>query len=208
MSLTWTEIKSGVGGLLDTTIDSTSTPSEDQVAAWVYEGALQMCEILPNSQLTPFEKVLTSSVGSFFDLTSYNVIRVTAAYKNGKPCKMLDRDEMDIIQANLIQLYDLNNPAACVATNTTATTAVKFYPADVLPCEVRFIQNPTLPMSSWLSSTSGVPPVTWRSLLVEYAVMKAKYQDEEVELSEQAHKNWQEKVQVTLGGKTIASKGA
>lgn len=209
MSATWTDIKSGVAGLLDTAIDSASTPTEEQVAGWVYEATLLMCELLPDKQLTSFEKVVTATgVGQYLDLTAHNVIRVTSVRKNGKICNMIDRETMDRIEAASLTMYDINNIACCVAPQLTATTAIRFLPTTTYDVEVRVIQNPLSPATAWQSSTACVPPVTWRGLLIEYAVMKAKYQDEEVELATVAHNNWQEKVQVTLGGKTLSTRGA
>jgi hypothetical protein len=63
-----------------------------------------------------------------------------------------------------------------------------------------------LAVASWTDNTAYVPPTSWGGLLVDYAVMRAKAQDEELEQSELSMRRWQEKVQIKLGSGTIGSK--
>jgi hypothetical protein len=211
MSVSVAALKLGVEALLDTgTLSTTTTPTSAQVEAWLYEGAMLMCEIFPPEQLSWLEKIITGTAGETVDLSALNAMKVSSVIKNGFECTKLHREELLRMKRMGPLMFSASNIAYCITGGHASggVTSLQFYPTTSLTYEVRYIAYP-LAAASWAASATALaPPTNWAGALVDYAVLRAKAQDEEMEQSEQSVKRWTEKIQLTVSNSTIGTKGS
>lgn len=209
MSVSFTDVSSGVAALLDlASIDASSTPTISQVSQWLYDATVAMCQLLPDDKLTNFENNRSASdVGEFTDLSLIEVIRVASASKYGRACTRITRTQMNRIRRMGLLTFDTSSPAYTPVSSTSGNgLSLQFYPTTPGTVDMKLICYPSFDPTQWGSSMPNCPPKSWTALLVEYVVMKAKYQDEELEQSEAAYKQWAEKVQMVLGGESIGGR--
>jgi hypothetical protein len=199
-------MRAGVAALLDlAAVDANSTPTSDQVDRWLMEAAILMCEMAdPDNLIWCIASNTTANIGQTLSLGSSSMQKLMSVVKNGVECTKISRDEMQRIKRTASRLYTNNNIAYCVAGDLGSPT-IDFYPTTAFSVTTRVAAYP-LAVASWADTTAYVPPTSWSGLLVDYVVMRAKAQDEELEQSELSMRRWQEKVQIKLGSGTIGSK--
>lgn len=210
MSLVYANMKLAVEAILDVgVLSSTTTPTEDHIKIWLYDAATIMAELLPPEQLTWLIKTTSGTAGPEVHISTANAMKIVSVFKNGYECTKVERLELQRIKRFAPLMYGVNNIAYALAggDSTGGVTKVEFYPGNTLSYVIQYLAFP-LAAASWANGTALVPPDSWKPAIVDYVVMKAREQDEEPEQSEQAMKRWQEKVQITLGGGTIGTKGS
>jgi len=207
MSVLFSDIKDGVAANLDLSeIDDNSTPTQDQVAGWVLEATNMMIQLLPDEQLTVFENSYYTgqSVGPSVNLNSA-IVRISYVQRGSFSATPLTVEQLARHRRLGLLVHSESRPAYTLSGGPNSLN-MNFYPATTESTTIRYIRACDFDPVLWVGSAHGRPPENWLGLLVEYATMKAKYQDEEPEQSEQAAKRWQEKVQIISGRGTLAGR--
>jgi len=210
MSLVYANVKAAVEAILDVGVLSpTTTPTEAHIRIWMYDAVTIMAELLPVEQLTWLMRTTTGTADAEHVISTLDASKVVSVVKNGVECIRVDRQELQRIKRVAPLMYNSASIAFAIGGGDAdgGVTKIEFHPATSAAFTIKYLSLP-LAAASWNDATNLVPPDTWLPAIVDYTVMKAREQDEEPEMSEQAMKRWQEKVQITLGGGTIGTKGA
>jgi hypothetical protein len=199
------DLRDKVGALLDVDIGSDTTPDEDQVNAWLYDGAIKMMSILPLEMLGGFMKTQsTADIDGDVSIDAADMLRIVSVTKGGQPC-------VEVPLANLHGLalrapYLFRNTYAYARMGESGEATLQFYPADSGQVEVYYIAFPDA-ASSWSGTSSLAPPESWSGQLVEYAALQGKIQDEEPQQAQMLYQMWVQSVQVLAVGKLVSGEG-
>lgn len=184
-------VLTAVGALMDIgEPDDTTTPTQNQIRQWAYDASSYMARVLPPEKCGGLLIVNETYDNSALD---YPAVRIIDIQRSGHPCDILSSREYyrikaldeDIINETPIASYSFqgDGDVTVLITPTSQSTSVTYI------C----MPGPFNGSGVW-TDVDRVPPKSWTDLIIEYCVMKAKYQDEEPEQSQLAKANWIEAV--------------
>lgn len=201
MSVVSDLLRNRVGALLDVRISDATTPSIDQVNNWMYEGAMVLCKIIPIGQLATMMNIETSTETTDWDINELDMIKLAVVQKADKQCRIYAYDDFLHVRDNLPSLHTDNSPACSLSSNAAGAAVLKFLPETSATVSVLYVASPA-PIVEWEPATVAphlVPPDTWAELIVDYAVMKGKIQDEEEQAASMLYQMWTATVQAFIG---------
>lgn len=206
MSVISDKLRNRVGALLDVRITEATTPSKDQVDEWLYEGALMMCKILPLGLLGTMMDVEEATVITDWDISAFDVVKAVAVEKNGAICKIYTYPELLHIRDNMSALHTSSNFGCSFVGDAGGAGVIKFYPESSSLAILTFVASPA-PISEWVKTSAPhlIPPDTWSELIVEYAVVKGKVQDEEEQAASMLYQMWIQSVQAFTGSAVLGT---
>lgn len=196
MSVISDNLRDRVGALLDVRISDATTPSRDQVNEWMYEGALILCKLLPVSILGTMMGTFSATVSDNWDIGDNDIVRIVAVEKNSKKCRIYSYPDLLRIQDDMPALHTTNNPACSFTGLDSGKSVIKFIPISNTLAFITFVTSPA-PIEDWEITDSPhlIPPDTWAELIVEYATVKGKIQDEEEQAATMLYQMWLQSVQ-------------
>ncbi len=221
-----------VGDKLD--IDpATGLPNELQIKQWLQDGCLRMAEILPAEMLGSMlstiglEKLAPISPHVFsignqpagekwvwaqvlkpiaFTLLDEALDPATTSVK-GTSCVFMPYDEYMVATTKGPSLWASNFPAVTLCPAGDAAPALWVYPtpSPAKKLWLQFVHMPA-PIAEWDSSPVWVPPASWEEGLIDYAVIQAKTQDEELQQVQLLTQHWQTNLMMKLSGRIAMAK--
>lgn len=197
-----TQLVSAVSGLIDNKITANTTPSLDDVTGWLNEGAIQIFRLIPVEELRDcmisIFKYGQNVTASDFER---NVLKIISVYSNGKICAKVNEEEFALIDQLRPLRYNSNQPA-WAKTKRGAEVSISIYPSgSSMMTQITFLPYPFIYSSS---SPTEAPddtavPATLEGMLIEYAAMLARIQDEEPAQYNMYMQDWRTKVQMAHG---------
>jgi len=206
MSVISDKLRNRVGSLLDVRITEATTPSKDQVDEWMYEGALMLCKILPIGLLGTMMDVETATVTKDWDVGGLDIVKAVSVEKNDAGCTIYPYPELVHIRDNMSSLHTTSNFACAFTGEVGGASIIRFYPETSASATLTFVTSPA-PVSKWAKTTAPhlIPPDTWSELIVEYAVMKGKIQDEEEQAATMLYQMWMQSIQAFSGSGVLGT---
>lgn len=207
MSVVASELAARVGALLDVTIDTSSgnedkgTPSYSQVRSWLYDAARQILHLAPEPHVAGFVNRATSAgVTSTWAIDGIAIERILSVIKGGFVCDKVSYSTLRRIPMLMPSLYS-GGGYAYAESGSIGEATLQFYPEDSDDVEVAYVA-PVAQVASWVESPTDnyIPPDSWSKLMVDYAVIQGKVQDEEPEQVQLLMQLWVQGVQAAFGG--------
>lgn len=196
MSVISDNLRDRVGALLDVRISDATVPSRDQVNEWMYEGAFILCKLLPISILGTMMDTFTEDTASDWDVGDQDIVRVVSIVKDSNRCRIYSYPDFLRVLEDMPALHGSGHPACSFTGIAGGQSVIKFFPDETNTAFLTFVTSPA-PVEEWEVTTSPhlIPPDTWAELIVEYATMKGKVQDEEEEAATMLYQMWMQSVQ-------------
>lgn len=188
---TISSLVSKVASLMDVSVDTTSTPSQDQVTEWLKEGFRKLVNMLPDEQLTLESTTASGTTSSAVPTTG--ALKIVSVFVAGVPATKVSYEQLQEISSLQPSRFSGLKHCYAVASNNS----ISCFPQDGLTVQVRYIADPTTSISDGIAG-----------LVVDYAVVMAKIQDEETEQANMLWQKWMQDVQVAAGGMPINKDGA
>jgi len=206
MSVISDQLRNRVGSLLDVRITEATTPSKDQVDEWMYEGALMLCKALPVALLGTMMDLETATITTDWDISDFDVVKAVTVEKDGVRCKIYSHPDLLHIRDNMGALHTDEYPACSFTGIAGGKAVIKFFPETNLSVSLTFVTSPA-PVTAWKKTVSPhlIPPDSWSELIVEYAVMKGKIQDEEEQAASMLYQMWTQSVNVFVGSEVLGT---
>lgn len=195
------QLVADVAAILDIEITNDTIPSELQVVRWLNEAAVITASVLPPEACV---SITTTSSFTVTDYASYGEsgasstpLRMLSVKKFGKPCEVIYDPHVFLRRkANYGMIYNREFPL-CLISGGSAGMSLSFFPEDSGTAELRFICYPEEYVLGEDQSALGyLPPKSWEKILVDYAVMRGRLQDEEPGQAEQQYKFWMDSVKL------------
>ncbi len=194
-----------VGYKLDMRPDGSSLPEDVHVKQWLQDACLRMLDILPLEALAEFfvQSSVTIGVSGRGSVAGLPILRLVAVRYNGQSCTTMPNDEFQTTIRRAPSLYSHLFPAATIVGTATGA-ALEVYPAVQGGAAVYYVAEPR-PIADWDNDDSSpwnmlLPPASWEEAMVDYAVIQAKIQDEEIGQAQQLIQAWQEQVAAKMQG--------
>lgn len=207
MSVIADTMRNRVGALLDVRISSATTPSIDQVNEWMYEGAFNLCKILPTEMLGTMSllKAYTSQAPPLA-LGGLELVRLITLEVGGVRARMYSYPDFLNVRDHMPQLHTGTSPAATLTPDAEGITNVTWLPVTPEDVNITYVTEPA-PVSAWNKTAAPnlIPPDTWSELIVQYAVVQGKIQDEEEQAAGMLYQMWTASVQAFIGREVLGT---
>lgn len=191
-----------VGSLLDIEVSDDTVPSNDDIITWLNEGALEVVKMMPDEKVSALTKRIgVTDVGERTYLNEDHdfepPMRIMTVTKFGAVCTKAKNYEDYLQKKKLTPLiFDRTNPLAC-QTGTIASPVIEFFPADTGDVVIQAVIAPSAyAMDGGYDENDDLyPPVSWERLIIDYAVMRGRTQDEEPGQANLQYQMWIQAVQ-------------
>jgi hypothetical protein len=198
-----TDLMAAVGAVIDLEVTTNSTPDRTQVKIWLTDGAVAAFGILPFEALTDCIVIDTGTGYSMVDTDfTTGVLRVASVTSDGIGCIKLTEDQFKTLSLTPYK-YTAGNPAYSVI-QTAAGASVQVYPQDATAAlSVSYVPFPfdynvaTVDEATVGDETSVPAPL--EHLIIDYAGIMYRVQDEEPGQFQLYEAAWKEKIKTLYG---------
>ena len=195
-----------VGALIDITPTDSTAPSRAQIVSWLNEGALNVMRLAPIHELLSCY-VTNIAGGSYFQKSDFssNPLRIVQVLRNGLACREVDLITFDSF--NSIDAMSVTSRLPVYKVDNDET--IRVLPLGTIYVHVSYVPHPFV---YELATPTPDPdntavPVVYEEMVVEYAALKYRIQDEEPAQYKMFIEEWRQKLQMNYSVKANPIEG-
>lgn len=208
MSESISDVIDKVAGKLDAIVDTSTTPSKAQVINWLNDGLMLITKTLPDHRLSWLLDRISPTVQTAYTIDNLDIMRVTSVVRYGRRCRKVDSDELNWISGSAPYSSTEIDPTYAVS-GVGGMVTLRFWPESMAATTVEYIHRPAqYSLEGWDPLGRYTPPPEAEDIIVDYAVIQGKIQDEELEQAMALWNQWKERYQIEAGPETLGVRGA